>query len=254
MTTLTLGDTEVPRIGLGTNRITDTPENRTFLREALAAGVGHIDTAYLYTGGQSEQTIGATLSPVPDGCLLATKGGYGPGEGRPEVLGAQIEESLRRLRTDTIGLYYLHRVDPSTPLEDSLAVIKDYRDRGTIRHVGVSDVSIEQIERARSVVPIAAVQNHYNVSERSHDDVVDYCAKEGITFVAYYPLHGDGGSALARVAAERGVAPSQIALAWLLKRSPVMLPIPGTRSIEHLRQNLGALKIELTDEEFDAVR
>jgi pyridoxine 4-dehydrogenase len=252
-TTIELADTEVLRIGLGTNRLTSAPANVEFVRHAVAAGVGLVDTAHTYTGGQSEEAIGAALAPVPDGCVVATKGGYAPGHGRRDALGAQIEESLRRLRTDSIALYYLHRVDPDTPLEHSLAAIRDYVDSGRIRHVGLSQVGIEQIERARRIVPIAAVQNHYNVSERSYDDVVDYCAAEGIVFVPYFPLRGDGGRALAEVAERRGATRAQIALAWLLKRSPTMLPIPGTLSLEHLKENLAAPEIELDDAEFHAV-
>ena len=251
---ITLGETTVARIGLGTNRLTYTPENVAFVRAAVEAGVGMIDTAHLYTGGDSEATIGAALPAPPDGCVVATKGGYRRGEGRPEVLGAQIEESLRRLRTDRIGLYYLHRVDPQTPLEESLGVIADYRDRGAIGHVGISEVSVEQIERARSVVPIAAVQNEYNLSERGCDDVVDHCARHGIAFVPYYPLGADGGSAAAEIAGRHGATPAQIVLAWLLRRSPTTLPIPGTLSIEHLRENLAAAEIELGDEDFERLR
>ena len=207
----------------------------------------------MYTRGESEDTIGAALSPAPADCVVATKGGYVAGDGRPDVLRAQIEESLRRLRTDSISLYYLHRVDPETPLEESLGAIREYRDQGKIRHVGLSQVGIDQIERAREVVPIAAVQNHYNLSDRRYEDVVDHCAAEGIVFVPYFPLHGDGGPALAEIAARRGATPAQIALAWLLRRSPTTLPIPGTLSLEHLRENLGALEIELSEEEFEAL-
>jgi len=139
-TMLRLGDVEVGRIGLGTNRLKNTPENVAFIRDAVEAGVSHIDTAYLYTRGESEETIGAALNPIPEGVIVATKGGYKRGEGRPEVLRSQIEESLRRLRTEAIPLYYLHRVDPQTPLEASLGVIAEYRDRGRIRHVGISDL------------------------------------------------------------------------------------------------------------------
>lgn len=249
-----LADREVARIGLGTNRLRETPENVAFVREAVASGVGLIDTAHLYTGGESEATIGEALSPVPDGCIVSTKGGYDPGEGRPEALRAQIEESLRRLRTDSIALYYLHRVDPETPLEESLAAIAEYRDSGKIRHVGVSQVDVDQVERARQVVPIAAVQNHYNLSERRYEDVVDYCAREGIVFVPFFPLRGDGGRAVVEIAERHGATPAQITLAWLLRRSPAMLPIPGTLSPEHLRENLAALEIELTDDEFEALR
>ncbi len=222
MSTFRLAGVEVHRVGLGTNRL--TRQHVGFVREAVAAGIRHIDTAHLYTGGDSERAIGE--AGLPDDVLVATKGGYRPGEGRPEVLGAQIEQSLESLRTAAIGLYYLHRVDPETPLEESLGAIKDYVDRGAIRHVGVSDVSVEQIERARTVVPIAAVQNEYSLAERRHEDVIDYCEREGIAFVPYYPLEG----------ADDAVE----ALAWLLQRSPVILPIPGTLSIEHVRANLAA--------------
>jgi len=251
---LRLGDTEVARIGLGTNRLTRTPERIAFLKQAVAAGANLIDTAHTYTGGASEETIGAALSPVPDGCVVATKGGYARGHGRPEILRSQIEASLRRLRTDSIALYYLHRVDAETPLEVSVGTIKEYRDSGKIRHVGLSQVGVAQIERAREVVPIAAVQNHYNLSERRYEDVVDYCARERIVFVPYFPLHGLGGRATAEIAERRGVTSAQLALAWLLRRSPTMLPIPGTLSLEHLTENLAALEIELSEAEFQALR
>jgi len=249
--TLRLGETEVARIGLGTNRLVQTTANVELIRQAVAAGLGLIDTAYLYTGGQSEQTIGAALSPPPDDRIIATKGGFRPGEGRPEVLRRQIEESLRRLRTDAIELYYLHRVDPETPLEESLATIKEYRDAGLIRHVGLSEVGIEQIERARKVLPIVAVQNRYNLSERQYDEVVDYCAGEGLVFVPFFPLQGNGGGpALDEIAGRHGATAAQITLAWLLRRSPVMLPIPGTLSLAHLEENLAALDIELSEADF----
>ena len=251
--TLRVGNVEVGRIGLGTNRLTNTPKNVEFIRDAVEAGVSHIDTAYLYTRGESEETIGAALNPIPDGVVVATKGGYNPGEGRPAVLRSQIEESLRRLRTEVISLYYLHRVDPETPLEESLGVIAEYRDQGRIHNVGISDVSVEQIRAARQVVPIAAVQNQYSLSERKHDDVVDYCAGEGIPFVPYFPLRGDS-PALADIAADHGATPEQIALAWLLRRSSTTLPIPGTLTLEHLRENLAAGEVELTDADVDALR
>ena len=249
--TTKLGDTELVRIGLGTNRLSHTPEHVAFVREAVAAGITMVDTAYLYAGGESEATIGEAFSSVPEGCVVATKGGYRPGEGRPDVLRAQIEESLRRLRTDTIALYYLHRVDPQTPLEQSLEVIAEYRDRGRIRHVGVSEVGVEEIERARQVVPIAAVQNHYNLGERRHEDVIDHCAAEGLLFVPFFPLRSEGPAAVRAIAERHGATPTQIVLAWLLRRSPAMLPIPGTLSLDHVKENLGALEIELTNEEFD---
>jgi pyridoxine 4-dehydrogenase len=251
--TLILGDTEVGRIGLGTNRLAHTSENVAFVREAVAAGIGLVDTAHLYTGGQSEETIGSALAPPHDRFLVATKGGFRPGEGRPDVLRSQIEESLRRLRTERIALYYLHRVDPETPLEESLATIRQYRDDGKIRHVGISEASVDQIERAREVVPIVAVQNRYNLSERQHEQVVDYCTREGLVFVPFFPLRGAGGPPLEEIAQRHGATAAQIALAWLLRRSPAMLPIPGTLSLDHLHENLGALEIELSDDEYEAL-
>lgn len=246
-----VGDRDVARIGLGTNRLTNTPQNVELIRSAVAAGVQMIDTAALYTGGHSEETIGAALSPVPDGVIVATKGGFGgAGRGRPEVLRAEIEHSLRSLHTDAIELYYLHRVDPETPIEASLATIAEHRDRGTIRHVGVSEVTVEQIERAREVVPITAVQNHYNLAERKYEDVVDYCTREGIVFVPFFPLRDGGGPKVDEIARHHGATARQVMLAWLLRRSPVMLPIPGTLSLAHLKENMGALDLELTDEEF----
>ncbi|MDQ3934137.1 MAG: aldo/keto reductase [Actinomycetota bacterium] len=246
--------TAVARIGLGTNRLTDTPENVAFVREAVAAGIGLIDTAHVYTEGSSESAIGAALAGAGEECLVATKGGYGRGQGSPGALRAQIEESLRRLRTDVIDLYYLHRVDRDVPLEESLGAIGEYVDRGAIRAVGISKVTVEQIERARQVVPIAAVQNEYSLAERTHEDVVDHCADNGIVFVPYFPLASDGGRAAAAIAERHGATPTQVVLAWLLRRSPTTLPIPGSLSIEHVRENVAAARIELTDEEFEALR
>jgi aryl-alcohol dehydrogenase-like predicted oxidoreductase len=246
MSSFRLAGVDVPRIGLGTNRLTTA--DVTFVREAVAAGLRHIDTAHLYTGGESERAIGEALDGAGDGVLVATKGGYGgAGQGRPEVLRAQIEQSLRSLRTERIGLYYLHRVDPETPLEESLGAIGEYVDRGAIGHVGISEVGVAQIEQARKVVAIAAVQNRYNLADREHDDVVDFCEREGIAFVPYYPLKGDAPRV--RAAAERlGVTENAVKLAWLLKRSPAILPIPGTRSLEHLRENLAALELDLDED------
>jgi pyridoxine 4-dehydrogenase len=240
------------RIGLGTNRLADTSENVAFIQEAAAAGVGLIDTAHTYRGGESEQTIGAALSPLPDGLVVATKGGW-DGAG-PETLRAELEESLRRLRTETIPLYYLHRPDPETPIEESVGVLAELQAAGKIRDVGVSNVDLDQLERARQVVTVAAVQNHYSLVERGSDDLVDYCAREGIAFVPYFPLrHLDGGSVLAEVAERQGATTSQVALAWLLQRSPTMLPIPGTLSLAHLEENLAAQKLELGEDELAAL-
>jgi aryl-alcohol dehydrogenase-like predicted oxidoreductase len=250
-----LGDLDVARIGLGTNRLTKTRDNVALIKAAVASGVQMIDTAHSYTGGQSEETIGEALSPIPKGVIVATKGGIGgAGRGRPEVLASEIDQSLRRLNIDSIFLYYLHRVDPQTPLEESLSAIKEYRDQGKIQHVGISEVVIDQIERAREVVPIAAVQNQYNLSERMYDSVVDYCAAERLVFVPFFPLRGNGGGKLIEIAERHAASPRQIALAWLLRRSPAMLPIPGTLSLEHLKENVAAANIHLTDSEFEALR
>ena len=242
---------EVARIGLGTNRLTNTHTNIAFIKAAIAAGVQVIDTAHLYTGGQSEETIGAALSPISDNVIVATKGGFNGGS--PALIRSDIDESLRRLRCKSIVLYYLHRVDPNVPLETSLAAIKEYVDRGVIRNVGVSQVTVEQIERARKVVPIAAVQHQYSLSERKHDAEVDYCTREGIPFVPFYPLHGAEGRALEELARRKGASTQQVALAWLLKRSPVMLPIPGTLSPAHLGENLAASKMELSEADLAAL-
>lgn len=245
-----LGDTEVARIGLGTNRLRNTREHVELVQQAVATGIGYVDTAHTYTDGESEATVGA-VSPAPP--VVGTKGGFAPGTGSPERLRAQIDESLRRLRTESIELYYLHRVDPETPLEESLGAIAECREAGKVRHVGISQVDVEQIERAREVVPIAAVQNHYNLAERRYDDVVDHCAREGIVFVPYFPLRGDGRGAVDELAERRGATAAQVELAWLLARSPAMLPIPGTLSLDHARENLGALELELTADELEAL-
>src|SRR5262249_2020520 len=184
---------------------------RALTQEGIAGGVQMVDTAHSYTGGQSEETIGAALSGATGDFIVATKGGIGgPGRGRPEVLRAEIEQSFKRLRTDRIALYYLHRVDPETPIEDSLGAIKEYPDGGSMEAIGVSETSVEQIERARKVVPIAAVQNHYNIEERKYDDVVDYCEREGIVFVPFFPLRVDVSRTVREVAGRHGVTPQQI--------------------------------------------
>ena len=249
---LRVGGVDVGRIGLGTNRLRDTEAHVAFIRAAVDAGVEMIDTARLYTGGESEQAVGRALSTPHPGVVVATKGGYGDaGRGRPEVLREELERSLASLRTARIALYYLHRVDPETPIEESLGAIKEYVDRGAIERVGISKVDTPLIERARKVMPIAAVQNEYNLAERGYDDVVDYCAREGIVFVPYYPLRAEPTRALRDVARRHRATPRQVMLAWLLKRSPAMLPIPGTLSVAHLEENLGALSLELSDAEFD---
>jgi pyridoxine 4-dehydrogenase len=247
VTTYRLAGVDVPRVGLGTNRLTAAREHVAFVRNAVAAGVRHIDTAHLYTGGESERAVGEALEDVGEDVLVATKGGYRPGEGRPDVLASQIEQSLRSLRTEAIGLYYLHRVDPQTPLEESVGAIKAYVDRGAIRHVGLSQVSTAQIAAAREIVPVTAVQNRYNIADREADDVVDLCEREGIAFVPFFPLRGAGGPGVAAAAERLGVTEDAVKLAWLLRRSPVVLPIPGTLSLDHLRENLAVLDLELPD-------
>ncbi len=248
------GNLDGSRIGLGTNRLRNTDDNVAFIRNAVDAGVRMIDTAHLYTSGESEKTIGRALSAPPPAVVVATKGGYGDaGRGTPEILRSEIEQSLASLGVERIALYYLHRVDPRTPIEESLGAIKEYVDRGAIERVGISKVDIPLIERARKVLPIAAVQNEYNLAERESDPVVDYCEREGVLFVPYYPLGADEGRALRDAARRHRATPRQMMLAWLLRRSPAMLPIPGTLSLAHLQENLGALSIRLSDEEFEEI-
>jgi pyridoxine 4-dehydrogenase len=248
---IALGDHRLNRIGLGTNRLTDTAENHSFLQAAVQAGLNFIDTAHLYAGGESETAIGSALAPFPDDLVVATKGGYHPGG--TEGLRAELEQSFERLQTDTIALYYLHRVDPDVPLEETMGLFKEYRDAGRIAHIGLSEVTVKQIQRAQSVVPIAAVQNEYSVSERMWTDVVDHCTSEDIVFVPFFPLRGDDPPALAEIAKRYDASPSQIKLAWLLQRSPVVAPIPGTLSLDHLKENLAALDLELSAEDFETL-
>ncbi|MBV8386290.1 MAG: aldo/keto reductase [Acidimicrobiia bacterium] len=252
-TSIRLGDVTVPRMGLGTNHLDYNDENVSFVKDVVGAGIRHIDTAYRYRNGESETTIGAALSPFAPDMVVATKAGISDGGGRPEVLTAEIDESLKRLQTDTIALHYLHRVDANVPVEESLGALKEAQDAGKIRHIGISEVGVDLLERARAVVEIAAVQNHYSIVERKWDDVVDYCERESIVFVPYFPLRGETPAAVDEIAAQRGATASQIKLAWLLRRSPVTLPIPGTLNAAHAKENLAALETELSDEEFEAL-
>jgi pyridoxine 4-dehydrogenase len=251
--TVRLGGIEIARIGLGTNRLSYSQEHVKLIRAAAAAGVGLIDTAYSYAGGGSERTIGEALSGRSARCVVATKGGMGPGNGRPEVLRGQVEESLRRLRAESIDLYYLHRIDPQTPLEESLGALSECQASGSIRHIGLSQVDVDEIEQARWVVSIVAVQNHYSLTERRYDGVVDHCEREGIVFVPYFPLRGEVPAAVGAAARRRGVTPAQLQLAWLLRRSPLMLPIPGSLSLNHVQENVASLDLELGDAEFEAL-
>ena len=249
--TVALGGCELRRVGLGTNRLTNTSENRDFVQRASNAGLQMIDTAHLYTNGESETTLGASLAPFGEELCVATKGGYNSGD--PETIRKELETSFERLQSDTIDLYYLHRVDRKVPLAETLAPIAEAHRAGPIANVGLSEVSVEEILLGRSVVPIAAVQNEYSLQERKHDEVVDWCAEEGIVFVPFFPLRG-GGRTVDEIAQRLGATPQQVKIAWLLRRSEAMLPIPGTRDLEHLKDNLAALEIDLSDEDYAALQ
>jgi aryl-alcohol dehydrogenase-like predicted oxidoreductase len=270
METFTIGgDMEVHRLGFGAMRITgdgiwgppdDPEEAKRLLRRVVELGIDFIDTADSYGPEVSENLIGEALHPYPDGLVVATKGGLrrtGPGQwprdARPERLKECCEASLRRLKLDRIDLYQLHSPDPKVPLEDSVGALKELQDEGKIRHVGVSNVTVDQLERARAIVEVVTVQNEYNLEERESEDVLDHCEREGIGFIPWFPLAvgrlAEPGGPLDKIAAAHDAAPGQVALAWLLARSPVMLPIPGTSSVEHLEENLAATRIELSDDE-----
>ena len=269
--TFDLGDDlTVNRLGFGAMRITgegvwgepeDPEEARAVLRRAVELDVNFIDTADSYGPDVSERLIRETLHPYPDGLVIATKAGLlrdGPGQwrpdGRPEHLREACEGSLRRLKLDRIDLYQLHRVDPQVPAAESLGTLAELRDEGKIRHVGLSEVGVEEIRQARELVPIASVQNRYNLTDRGSEEVLDFCEREGIGFIPWFPLAvGDlarPGGPLDEIAARHDATPGQIALAWLLWRSPVMLPIPGTSSVTHLEENTAAASLELDQEEL----
>jgi pyridoxine 4-dehydrogenase len=265
------GDLEVRRLGFGAMRITgkgiwgppDDPEAaKRLLRRVVELDVNLIDTADSYGPEVSENLIAEALHPYPDGLVIATKGGLrrtGPGEwprdGRPERLKECCEGSLRRLRLERIDLYQLHAPDPKVPIEDSLGALRDLRDEGKIRHIGVSNVSAEQLERARAVADVVTVQNRYNLVDRRSEDVLQVCARDGIGFIPWFPLAtGDlarRGGPVDELASAHEATPGQLALAWLLARSPVMLPIPGTASIDHLTENVAAQRISLGGEDLE---
>jgi len=250
--TVKIGDLEVNRIGLGTNRISDNDKSRAVLKRAVELGINFIDTAQLY--GQSQEIIGQTLAPYAPGVVIATKGGYTTND--LKSLGEAIDESLSLLMLDQIKLWHLHRVHNDNPLPDTMRFLKEQMQAGKIRNIGLSEVSIDQIETALQIVPIATVQNRYNLNDRSHEAVLDYCTKQNIVFIPFFPL--GGGSAaqdkkLNQLAAKYSATPIQIALAWLLKRSPITLPIPGTLSTEHLQSNLVAADIDLSQADFDSL-
>jgi pyridoxine 4-dehydrogenase len=250
--TIKIGDLTVNRLGLGTNRIADNDRSRNVLKRAVELGINLIDTAQLY--GQSQEIIGGTLAPYPEGVIIATKGGHGTND--LDTLRAGIDESLRLLKLEALPLWQLHRIREDSTFEDTMRFLKEMQQAGKIQNIGLSEVTIEQIEKARQIVPIVSVQNHYNLQERQHEEVLDYCTKENIAFMPFFPL-GSGSAAhdekLKQIAQKYDATPVQIALAWLLKRSPIMLPIPGTLSIEHLESNLAAAGIELSDPDYKAL-
>jgi pyridoxine 4-dehydrogenase len=272
--TLTLGgDLEVRRMGYGAMRITgsgifgeppDREASKAVLRTAIELGVNFIDTAESYGPEVSERLIAEALHPYPEGLVIATKGGLPRSsdggwypDGRPEHLRESCEGSLRRLRLDRIDVYQLHRVDPNVRLEESVGALAQLRSEGKVRHVGLSNISEEQLDRAREIVPIVSIQNRYSVAEREDDALVDRCERDELAYIPWYPLAAgrvaENSGPRERVAAAHGATAAQISLAWLLHRSPAMLPIPGTNSIEHLEENVAAAGLELTDEEFEAL-
>jgi aryl-alcohol dehydrogenase-like predicted oxidoreductase len=267
------GDLEVNRLGFGAMRIVGKgiwgpppdPENsRKVLRRAVELGVNFIDTADSYGPDISEQLIGEALTPFKPGLVIATKAGLtrqGPDKwlpvGRPEYLAQQVEMSLRFLKTDHLDLWQLHRIDPKVPVEESLAPIARLQRQGKIRHIGLSEVKIPEIEQVRKIVKVVSVQNQYNLSDRQHEDVLNYCEKEGIAFIPWFPVAAGKlampGGKLDEVAKRHDATVSQLSLAWLLRRSPVLLPIPGTSSVEHLEENLKAQDVLLSDAEYEEI-
>jgi pyridoxine 4-dehydrogenase len=259
------GDLPVWRLGFGAMRITgkgvwgepqDHDEVIRVLRRAVALGINFIDTADSYGPEVSEQLIAEALHPYPEGLVIATKAGFdrsGPDRwtmnGKPEHLRKACEGSLRRLKLDQIDLYQLHRIDPAFPAEDQLGTLKDLQTQGKIKHIGLSEVSVKEIQHARKIVPIVSVQNRYSVADRAAEDVLEYCEREKIGFIPWFPLGAgklaEPGGKLERTAAELNISTSQLALAWLLWRSPVMLPIPGTSKVTHLEENVATAAVKV---------
>jgi pyridoxine 4-dehydrogenase len=267
------GDTPVHRLGFGAMRIVgdgvwgDPPDReaaKAVLRRAVELGIDLVDTADSYGPGTSEELIAEALHPYPDGLVVATKCGFvrpGPGRwtaiGHPDYLTQQVELSLRRLRLEQIPLLQLHRIDPAVPVAESLGALVELQQQGKIRHIGLSEVTIEQLAEAQQAAVISSVQNRYNLADREWDGVVDACAEQGIAFLPWFPLAVGSlarpGSVVDAVATAHGVAPSQVALAWLLARSPAMLPIPGTGSVEHLEENVMAATLQLSPDELAGI-
>src|SRR5947208_10517349 len=266
------GDLPVNRLGFGAMRLTgegiwgwppDRENELKVLRRAVELGANLIDTADAYGPETDELLIAESLYPYPKGLVIATKGGNtrpGPNQwvpdGRPEYLRQCIDKSLKRLKLERIDLYQLHRVDPKVPMEDSLGALKEAQSVGKIRHIGLSEVSPEQVERARKIVPIVTVQNRYNITDRKWDNTLAYCEKEQIGFMPWAPVGGDRGmssTVLEKMAKAHGISIYQLGLAWLLDRCPGMLPIPGTSSLAHLEENMAARKVELSPEEWKKI-
>jgi pyridoxine 4-dehydrogenase len=269
--TVSIGkDLTVNRLGFGAMRLTgegiwgapkDPEECKRVLRRLLDLNVNFIDTADAYGPYVSETLIAEALHPYPKGLVIATKGGLtrqGPDQwlpvGRAEYLRQCVEMSLRRLKVDRIDLYQLHRIDPRTPVEESLGELRKMQEEGKIHHIGVSETSVAEIEQARKIVPIVSVQNKYNITDRAHENVVDYCEKNNLVFIPWFPLAAGSltrpGGVLDNLAKAHNVTTSQIAIAWLLRRSPVMLPIPGTSKVKHLEENVASAELKLSDSEW----
>jgi aryl-alcohol dehydrogenase-like predicted oxidoreductase len=267
------GDLPVHRLGFGAMRITgngvwgppkDRDEALAVLRRAVELRITLIDTAESYGPHVSEELIGEALYPYPKDLVIATKGGLDrtgpnqwPVDARPERLREELEGSLRRLRLDRIDVYQLHRIDPAVPEEDQFGVLREFQREGQVRHFGLSEVDVAQIERARKFFPVVSVQNRYNLADREWESVLDHCERENIAFIPWFPLAtgklAEEGGSLAHIAKAHDATPAQIALAWLLRRSPVMLPFPGTSRVKHLEENVAAAAIELTDEEYASI-
>jgi pyridoxine 4-dehydrogenase len=267
------GDLEVNRLGYGAMRLTgkgiwgepkDPAEAKRVLKRAVELGVNFIDTADSYGPVVSERLIGETLSPFPKGLVVATKAGFtrqGPDRwvqlGRPEYLVQQVEMSLRWLKTNVIDLWQLHRIDPQVPVEESLGAIAQLQSQGKIRHVGLSEVKPKEIDRARKSIEIVSVQNQYNVGDRQHEDVLEYCKQHKLAFIPWFPVAAGKlarpGGKLDKIAKQHAATVSQISIAWLLHRSPVILPIPGTSSVAHLEENLKAGAISLSSEDMEEI-
>jgi pyridoxine 4-dehydrogenase len=266
-------DLRIARLGFGAMRLTgkgiwgepaDRAEALRVVRRAVELGINFIDTADAYGPNVSEEIVAEALHPYPAGLVIATKGGFerpGPDRwvenGRPEHLKSACEGSLRRLKLDRIDLYQLHRIDPKVPAEDQLGALKDLQAQGKIKHIGLSEVNVRQIRDAQSIVPIVSVQNRYSVSDRAYEDVLEYCEQQGLGFIPWFPLAAGQlagtRSTVSSMAAQLKATPSQVALAWLLARSPVILPIPGTARVKHLEENVASVDLAINEDIMQAL-